>query len=98
MKVTWLVLPAALLLAASAGFGQKQISDDQIYDQVRLKLAADRDVGGANFEVDVKDGVVTLRGKVDRERNRQRAERLVKKVKGVRQVVNQLRVDPPGRG
>lgn len=68
-------------------------ADDTIYDQVRLRLASDADVKGGALDVSVKDGVVTLRGKVERERGKQKAEKLAKKVKGVKSVNNQLQVE-----
>jgi osmotically-inducible protein OsmY len=40
----------------------------------------------------VKDGVVTLQGEVSQEKFRQKAERLTKKVKGVKSVVDELTV------
>jgi osmotically-inducible protein OsmY len=85
-------LLAALLAAPLAG--QQKVSDDEIYDKVRLRLASDRDVRGMAIEVEVRDGVVTLRGRVDKEKARRRAERLAKKVKGVVGVINELRVAP----
>ena len=39
-----------------------QKEDDRLYDQIRLRLAGDPDVKGGALEVDVKDGVVTLKG------------------------------------
>ena len=60
--------------------------------QVRLKLVSDPDVKGGALEVVVKDGVVTLRGAVTSERGQQKAERLTKKVKGVKSVVNELTI------
>ena len=69
------------------------MSDDTIFDQVRLKLAGDPDVRGGALDVAVKDGVVTLKGRVDKESYKGRAEKLVKKVKGVKGVVNQLVVE-----
>lgn len=66
--------------------------DDRIYDQVRLKLSADRDVGGGAIDVQVKNGAVTLKGVVAKERIKTRAEHLAKKVKGVTSVTNQLQV------
>lgn len=73
-------------------FGQP--SDDEIYDQVRRKLANDPDVKGGALGVEVKEGVVTLTGAVEKEKAREKAERLTKKVKGVKGVVNQLVVKP----
>ncbi len=86
---------AAFLLAASLTLAQKTpSSDDALYDQVRLRLTKDPAVNGGALTVDVKQGVVTLRGKVRTDRAREKAEKLVRKVKGVKSVDNQLAVDP----
>ncbi len=93
----WISLAAGvfLLLAfAAAAVAQKQVSDDWIHDEVRRKLAADRDVKGGALEVDVHEGTVTLRGKVRTEKQKSKAERITRKVKGVRRVVNELVVEP----
>ena len=71
-----------------------QATDDRIYDQVRLKIAEDRDVGSSNLQVTVEDAVVTLRGQVDKDKFKKKAEKLAKKVKGVKKVVNVLTVAP----
>src|ERR1700752_1515209 len=68
----------------------KPSDDDRIYDEVRRKLANDLDVKGAGIEVAVKNGVVTLSGKVHTERGKEKAEKLTKKTKGVTSVVNNL--------
>jgi hyperosmotically inducible protein len=90
------------LLSAGAGnqiglaAGQKAaISDDRIIDQVRMKLTTDPDVKGGADEVTVKDGAVTIKGKVDTERGKSKATKLAKKVKGVKSVDNELEVGPP---
>jgi len=84
-----LVLSAGLLLGQAKG-----TDDDRIYDQVRLKLAGDRDVGGNAIEVVVQNGgVVVLKGKVGKSSQKARAEKLTKKVKGVKSVENQLVVE-----
>ena len=87
----------ALLLAAALCFpalvvGQQKAStqDDRIIDQVRMKLAGDPDVKGGALDVTVKDGVVTIKGRVDTEKGRERATKLAKKVKGVKDVDNEL--------
>lgn len=69
-----------------------QTSDGEIHDHVRLKLAGDRDVRGTQIQVEVKDGVVTLKGQVHSEKARKRAAKLAKKVKGVKKVINELTV------
>jgi hyperosmotically inducible periplasmic protein len=82
-----------LVLAAGAwAAAQKHFSDDQIYDLVRRKLANDAVVKGGGLDVGVKDGVVTLRGKVETEKQKSKAEKLTRKVPGVKQVINQLLV------
>ena len=74
---------------------QKKVSDDTIHDQVMVKLAGDTTVKGGGIDVQVKDGVVTLRGKVDSDKARSKADHLTKKVNGVKRVVNELLVAKP---
>jgi osmotically-inducible protein OsmY len=81
----------ALMIPATA---QKKNSDEQIYDQVRMRLANDPDIKGGNLDVEVKNGVVTVKGRVDKERAQQKIEKVTKKVKGVSSVVNQVKVEP----
>lgn len=81
-----------LILAAAPFFAQGNANDDRIWDQVRLKLSADRDVGRSDFTVIVKDGVVTLRGKLRTAKLKEKAEKIAKKVKGVTSVVNEIQV------
>ena len=73
---------------------QKQISDGELTDQVRVHLANDPDVGGMNIDVNVTKGAVTLTGKVRTEKQKEKAEKVAKKVKGVASVTNQLVVSP----
>jgi osmotically-inducible protein OsmY len=95
------LLVAFCLFAGSLFAAQKDLTDDVIYDQVRVKLAADREVGGAGIDVKVTDGVVELRGNVKKDQIRGKAEKIAKRVKGVKSVVNNLQVataggPPPG--
>jgi osmotically-inducible protein OsmY len=68
----------------------KHTEDDRIYDEVRRKLANDVDVKGAGFDVAVKNGLVTLSGKVHTEHGKEKAEKITKKIKGVTSVQNNL--------
>jgi len=70
----------------------KAPSDDAIYDDVRRRLANDADVRGAALDVSVKDGVVTIKGRVHTEKGRKKATELSKKAKGVVSVDNQLKL------
>jgi hyperosmotically inducible periplasmic protein len=67
-------------------------SDGIIYDEVRRRLAADADVRGAALDVTVKDGAVTIEGRVHTEKGRKKATDLAKKVKGVKSVENKLKL------
>ena len=82
---------SAFTATGSAQSGSK--ADDKLYDQVRLRLAGDPMVNGGALEVDVKDGAVTLRGKVRTDKARERAEKVAKKVKGVKSVTNEIKID-----
>jgi osmotically-inducible protein OsmY len=68
------------------------VTDDTITDQVRIKLASDPVVKGGALTVNVKQGVVTLSGAVEQDKQKEKAEKLAKKVKGVKQVVNNLEI------
>jgi hyperosmotically inducible periplasmic protein len=92
-----LLLALCLVIGCMVGaFGQKSTAkpDDLIYDQVRLKLASNAEVKGGAIDVEVKDGVVTLHGKVRTDRAKHKAETVAAKVKGVKKVINDLTVNP----
>jgi len=91
MKIKTLVsLIVILALVAGAWAAEKHVSDDQLYDLVRRKLADDQVVKGGAMEVEVKDGVVTLRGKVEYDQQKVKAEKLARKISGVKRVNNEL--------
>lgn len=92
MRVFTLLLILAFLCTGLVALAQS--ADDAIYDKVIRRLANDPDVKGGAFEVDVKDGVVTIKGVVEKEKFKEKAEKLAKKIKGVKGVVNQLVVKP----
>jgi hyperosmotically inducible periplasmic protein len=89
--VTLMLLGAVLAVA-------QPVTDNAIIDNVRIKLAGDPIVKGGALEVEAKDGVVTLSGNVEQEKQKDKATKLAKKVKGVKQVVNNITVQKhPGR-
>ena len=51
--------------------------------------------GAGAIEVIVKDGNVTLRGKVEEDKQKNRAEKIAKKVSGVKSVMNELQLSRP---
>lgn len=95
----WLTLILAFVVLCAAtptswAFDKKHtpVSDDAIYDHVKRKLADDALVKGAALEVEVHDGVVTLKGRVAGAKEKNKAEKLAKKVQGVTSVSNQLTI------
>jgi hyperosmotically inducible protein len=75
----------------------KQVDDNVLYDTVKRKLANDQLVKGGALDVDVKSGVVTIKGSVEFDNQKARAEKITKKVTGVKSVVNQITVRRPGK-
>jgi hyperosmotically inducible protein len=73
-------------------FADKPASDDLIYDNVKRKLAEDQVVKGGALDIDVKAGVVTLRGRLESQGQIDKAARLAKKVNGVKKVVNEIQL------
>jgi hyperosmotically inducible periplasmic protein len=84
----------ALFLLVSVSFAKQEppLTDAVITDQVRIKLSGDQLVKGGALQVDVTNGVVTLSGQVDEPKAKERAEKLTKKTKGVKQVINKITV------
>ena len=87
-----LLTPAMPTLVAQQKSAASAVSDDAISDNVRQRLASDADVRGAALDVTVKEGVVTIKGRVHTEKGRKKATELTKKVKGVVNVDNQLKL------
>jgi len=80
-------------MAFLAGFclaASKPVTDNYIIDMVRIKLSGDPEVKGGALEVNSVQGVVTLTGSVETQHQKDKAAKLAKKVKGVKQVVNNL--------
>ena len=86
-KICALLLTALLACLCLA---KDQVPDDMIYNNVRIKLAGDQVVKGGALMVDVKDGVVTLSGSVEEQKQKDRATKLAKGIKGVKQVINNI--------
>ena len=58
--------------------------------KVKSALAADVGLKTVKIDVDSEDGIVTLKGRVDSQDTKRRAEATAKKVSGVTEVHNQL--------
>jgi osmotically-inducible protein OsmY len=101
MKLKRILLPLvlfftlALTFAAPALPAGKPVTDDYLSDTIRTKLAADQVVKGGAIEVVVKDGAVTLKGTVEDVAQKNKAEKIAKKVNGVKSVSNELQLAHP---
>ena len=86
----------ALLMSFSAFAAKTKTptTDDAIYDNVRRKLANDPDVRGGTLEVSVAAGVVTIKGTLEQNSQKSKAEKLAKKIPGVKGVVNSITIAP----
>ena len=98
-KIALVLIALVVFQLAGTAKDPPPMTDDTITDQVRLKLTSDPDVKGGALGVDVKQGVVTLSGAVEMQKQRDKAEKIAKKVKGVKSVVNKIEIKArvPGR-
>ena len=84
-----------LLAACSSMTGRtlgENIDDAGITAKVKAKLASEKISTVTRIDVDTNQGVVALNGTVATEAMRVRAAEIARDVKGVRDVVNNLRV------
>jgi len=86
---------AVMLITAGPAIAQGDAAADAATTAaVKTKLLGDTKVAGLNINVDTKDNVVTLTGKVKTAAERTEAVRLARTTTGVKSVVNKLVVDP----
>ena len=92
-----ILVPVVLFLTlfVTAYAASKPVNDDFIIDTIRQKLAADLIVKGGAIEVVAKDGVVTLSGTVEEDKQKNKAAQIAKKVNGVKSVVNEIKLSRP---
>ena len=92
------VLPSLLLLSAEVAAQQTAAvpaqvrSDDQLADQINSKLMASNTLRPLDLGVWVHDGTVTLSGTVPTATLRQQADTLVRTVRGVKKIDDQMTV------
>jgi hyperosmotically inducible periplasmic protein len=71
-----------------------QNSDGWIGMQVKAALFFNRNVSAVNTEVDVTDGVVTLKGKANSQAQKDLSGEYAKDIDGVKSVKNQMTIEP----
>jgi hyperosmotically inducible periplasmic protein len=74
-----------------------EMSDAWIMTKVKTTLLFHRNVSGFKTEVDVKDGIVTLRGEADNQAQKDLATEYVKDIEGVKDVKNEMAVAKPAK-
>jgi len=70
------------------------IDDRAIYESVKSALMAYNPLGFTRYQLEVKDGVVTISGEADHQPEKDGVDNVVKLVAGVKSVVNNLKVRP----
>jgi osmotically-inducible protein OsmY len=97
---------AAVALVAVCGFSAcaarrspgTRLDDATITVKVKSKIAADPALNPFEVDVDTTDGVVRLSGSVEQESDRGEMQRLAENTRGVREVVNEIRLGDPKIG
>ena len=82
------------MLAASAPVSADQVTDSSITSWVNEALRHDPLVPASEISVSTKEGIVTLSGRVDNLAAKNRVDRQASKIRGVREVLNELTVAP----
>jgi osmotically-inducible protein OsmY len=67
-----------------------------ITTKIQAKYFLDADVKVHRIDVDIRNGVVTLKGRVDNAQQKQEAEQIARETEGVLRVENQLNVASAG--
>lgn len=75
---------------------RKYWSDATITASIKARLAAERSATLTQIDIDTTKGVVAFQGTVESEAMKQRAAEIARQVDGVRNVVNNLKVQPRG--
>ena len=71
-------------------FGGNQLSDKELSKTVNKRLQRG---GGAGLTADIRQGTVTLKGKIRYETQRVLMLKIVNSIAGVRRVVDQIRLE-----
>lgn len=99
---TLIALALAAPTGASAADGKKSttesmktsVSDSWITSKTKIALFADSRAPGSAVSVETKNGMVSLRGKVENAAEKQAAEEIARGIEGVQGVRNELQVVP----
>ena len=94
------VLTAVVVVTLAASVGcattrtpRRQLADKNISTKVANKFLRDPEIDRYRIDIDTINGIVTLRGHVDSDDEREEAERLARRITGVVRVENKLEID-----
>ena len=93
MAITGLITLAPIAQAAEQGLA-RQLSDARQQGAIDTAFALSRHLDPFDIQVSVEDGVARLSGAVENPAERDLASELASSIEGVREVENQLRIDP----
>lgn len=91
LQVKGLPATAAGQIKQDAKAAGEAVSDGWITTKVKSALIYNRSVDGSDIDVDVKDGVVTLRGHIDSDYEGKQAVNIAQGIKGVKSVKSELK-------
>ncbi|MCL2124251.1 MAG: BON domain-containing protein [Desulfovibrionaceae bacterium] len=87
-------VPAYSAHAAGAAKAKAYVSDSALTTELKAKFLAEKGLDSMDIKVTTTNGVVTLRGQVEKEYQSGLAERIARETKGVRGVHNKISVMP----
>lgn len=94
MRISGIFIVASLLAGTASG-RQGQIRDEDVTNVVEREFLYDHATSPNDIDVSTQEGVVTLEGRVPNILAKERAVRIAETVKGVRSVVDLVKVEPP---
>jgi hypothetical protein len=77
-------------IAVGADRAERMAADAALTAKIKSKMALDDNVEAIDIDIDTADAVVTLRGTVGSQDERERAVRMARETEGVTSVVDQL--------
>jgi len=96
LKLRRMIFATGLMLfGLVAASPQNELNDREIADAIETECRFDHAINVNHLDVEVLNGIATLKGTVNNLQARNRATKIAELVKGVRSVSNQITVDPP---
>ncbi len=88
------IIAVAILALSFTGCTAQSVDDAAITTKVTGKFAVDQDTSALKIEVATANGVVTLKGTVPTQSEKDKAEQIARNTEGVKKVINNINVNP----